>query len=129
MADENMERAANEAREALAAIRERLQNGVNWMMHGRNTGKGIGVADMRALIEFIDARLEAEPDDDEFNLFVARAACGHLGARCDDLDGVLRGLVAALREHGTFPPKVLPALHAAEGALGVDLPDGGQQHA
>lgn len=31
----------------------------------------------------------------------------------------LRDLVAALREYGSFPPRVLPALQAAEPALGV----------
>lgn len=43
MAD-NTNITADEAREALTAIRTRLQNGVNWMMEGRNTGKGIACA-------------------------------------------------------------------------------------
>jgi hypothetical protein len=37
------------------AIRERLQNSVNWMMEGRNTGLCPGVADFQALIRLIDA--------------------------------------------------------------------------
>jgi hypothetical protein len=40
----------------LHAIRERLQNSVNWMMRGRNTGLCPGVADFEALIRLIDAR-------------------------------------------------------------------------
>lgn len=32
----------------------------------------------------------------------------------------LQALVAVLREYGSFPPKVVPALLAAERALGVD---------
>jgi hypothetical protein len=34
----------------------------------------------------------------------------------------LQEMVAVLREYGTFPPKVLPALQAAERALGVAAP-------
>jgi len=39
----------------LQAIRERLQNSVNWMMEGRNTGLCPGVADFQVLIRLIDA--------------------------------------------------------------------------
>lgn len=36
-----------------------------------------------------------------------------------NLEVPLRNLVSVLREYGSFPPKVLPALQAAERALGV----------
>ena len=45
------------AYEALSAIRARLQNSVNWMMEGRNTGLCPGVADFRELIALIDTHL------------------------------------------------------------------------
>jgi hypothetical protein len=45
----------------------------------------------------------------------------------DPVRGALRDLVAVLREYGTFPPKVIPALQTAERALGVDVPRADQQ--
>lgn len=41
--------------DGIAAIRQRLQNSVNWMMEGRNTGPQASLADFKALIRFIDA--------------------------------------------------------------------------
>lgn len=40
--------------EKLAVARERLQNSVNWLMHGNRTGRLCGVEDFYTLIEWID---------------------------------------------------------------------------
>src|SRR5437763_14468043 len=84
MADESLEKAKAEAREALAALRGRLDKRL------------LRPGDFPALIQFIDARLEAGPDDEEFDLWVARSACAHLGALVDDL----RAEIASVRAPG-----------------------------
>jgi len=49
----------------LQAIRERLQNSVNWMMEGRNTGLCPGVADFQVLIRLIDAAPQPSPEQEK----------------------------------------------------------------
>jgi len=46
--------------------------------------------------------------------------------RIRQLEAALGELVLVLREYGSFPPKVLPALQAAERTLGVPIPDQGK---
>lgn len=91
---------------------------------------------MRALIEFIDAHLEAGPDDDEFTLWATRAAGGHLGQLVDDLR-VERDQLRELWlewERGDYDGpdllrRVRLALHGPlrKPGAGKDLPDGGKR--
>jgi hypothetical protein len=71
--------------DSIAAIRQRLQNSVNWMMEGRNTGPGAGVADFKALIRLIDRNAGATPDVvDHTDDMVRMVRRWHSGLETDD---------------------------------------------